>query len=253
MQQEQVVFCYACFDIFNEPIILSCNHSMCLLCAKESLALNGLHPSPTSSVVCPLCNTHTLLKDVSGMSVNASLKQYCDQLRTKSMKNPLLLYLLLERDCDNECSKLATVDCMQCNMSYCDECFHAVHQFVATRAHKQVPLGQLTKMRPTKCWKHKSELDHYCLTCDAIHCSWCLKDYHKNHHVVKLEDGQEPLLSVLAKKKHDANLCVSSLQQAQQTLGDQVEKTFANYNQVLQEMNLEFDKMVLIEYSNCIV
>lgn len=89
--------CRLCFDVYQTPVFLKCEHSVCAACARillDAEVLKALrHPAPVAAVIaggeaapveqeyhinCPHCNDVTTLTHSTGVSalkVNEPLKE----------------------------------------------------------------------------------------------------------------------------------------------------------------------------------
>ena len=96
LPSESDYHCRYCFDVYQTPVFLKCDHSICLSCAQNLLDTEVLkslrQPAPVAAVVaggdahpveqeynvhCPHCHDVTTLTrshGVSGLQVNETLK-----------------------------------------------------------------------------------------------------------------------------------------------------------------------------------
>jgi exonuclease VII small subunit len=97
---------------------------------------------------------------------------------------------LLCTECEE---KPADLDCQGCNTSFCKECSELVHKLKINRSHTLVPLGTLSRNRPTKCTQHPDkDVELYCVQdkcCICVLC--CLAGGHKGHEAVTIQHAYE--------------------------------------------------------------
>lgn len=100
-----------------------------------------------------------------------------------------------DAQCEEGCGKVASIECMNCNAYFCEQCFAASHQTIVMKRHQKEPIGKGSK----KCSQHSDQrLDMYCSTCQQIVCIKCLfTRQHKNHDSVTIDEFAKSKLSNL--------------------------------------------------------
>ncbi|KAJ4462708.1 hypothetical protein PAPYR_720 [Paratrimastix pyriformis] len=96
--------------------------------------------------------------------------------------------------CGLECGRPATLDCITCGGSLCEECFQQSHARGWFRQHKKAPLGAARTQRASLCSEHDRELDHFCTRCRRLVCPTCCAPggSHQGHAWVRLADRDAP-------------------------------------------------------------
>ncbi|EJD76381.1 B-box zinc finger family protein [Loa loa] len=145
---------------------------------------------------------------------------------------------------------VATVRCMQCDETLCNECVVAHYRMRVTREHKVVrieafkglPLSQLyTTREPIKfenlletetCNTHDSPVICTCITCgSASLCNICITD-HSKHQLVPYGELRTSLLTLIASSKHDQK----NLEDALETVRRMLERVDASVQSAIREL-----------------
>ncbi|XP_077571630.1 E3 ubiquitin-protein ligase Trim36-like isoform X3 [Stigmatopora nigra] len=99
----------------------------------------------------------------------------------------------------------ATKSCMDCKVSYCNECFKTHHPWGTPKAQHEY-VGPTTNFRPKvlMCPEHEMEkVNMYCEVCRRPVCHLCkLGGTHANHRVTSMSNAYKILKEKLAKSIH---------------------------------------------------
>tara|TARA_B100001094_G_C18156653_1_gene786847 strand:+ start:1582 stop:1983 length:402 start_codon:yes stop_codon:yes gene_type:complete len=124
-QLSQLIECPICFDICNQPRMLTnCGHTFCTKCLKSNLNITTTH------IKCFLCNQNTKLinNDINSLKINymfMSIVEYIknldnldnlDEIKDKNKKNKTIILSNQENN-DNEircCSRQYCATLSQC-------------------------------------------------------------------------------------------------------------------------------------------
>ncbi|KAK3755928.1 hypothetical protein QZH41_007818 [Actinostola sp. cb2023] len=180
-----------------EPKLVECFHTFCKPCIKRNTEIIG----DSNIFKCAKCCSETLLEELSSVEdlppspVHARILQVLEFLET-----------------DQVCSFAATHspalwNCFDCNRLLCDECLNSRHSMFI-KDHKVVSSSDLknvqdleailTRERP--CTAHCSHsLDLYCKDCEVLICWLCLKDGHRNHKALTLQEATAIQKALLCK------------------------------------------------------
>ncbi|KAM6945883.1 E3 ubiquitin-protein ligase Midline-1-like isoform 1-T2 [Aplochiton taeniatus] len=238
---ESELTCPICLELFEDPLLLPCAHSLCFACAHRILVAQCASPhEPVHSIgafTCPTCRYVIALspqRGLDGLKRNVTLQNIIDRVqRAASSAGPLphsapgspgdedrLALVPIPRSamsspgtppepvrcqfCEQEPPQDAVKTCVTCEVSYCDECLRATHPNKKPfTAHRLIePLAD-QHLRGLQCLEHEEEkVNMYCLTDDQLICSLCkLVGRHRDHQVGALSERYEKLKQAL-----DANL-----------------------------------------------
>ncbi|NXJ66894.1 TRI36 ligase, partial [Rostratula benghalensis] len=235
---ERELICPACKELFTHPLILPCQHNVCHKCVKEilfayedSFADGGSESSnqsspririsspstdridrisrsgikrnsltPRSSLFpCPGCQRDIDLgeRGINGLFRNFTLETIVERYRQAARAAIAIMC--------NFCKpppQESTKSCMDCNASYCNECFKIHHPWGTLKAQHEYG-GPTTNFRPKilMCPEHEKErVNMYCEICRRPVCHLCkLGGCHANHRVTTMSTAYKTLKEKLSK------------------------------------------------------
>ncbi|NXP07696.1 TRI36 ligase, partial [Thinocorus orbignyianus] len=234
---ERELICPACKELFTHPLSLPCQHNVCHKCVKEilfayedSLADGGSESSnqssprfrissstdridrfgrsgtkrnsltPRSSLFhCPGCQRDIDLgeRGINGLFRNFTLETIVERYRQAARATIAIMC--------NFCKfppQESMKSCMDCNASYCNECFKIHHPWGTAKAQHEC-VGPTTNFRPKilMCPEHEMErVNMYCEICRRPVCHLCkLGGSHANHRVTTMSTAYKTLKEKLSK------------------------------------------------------
>ncbi|MEE6511433.1 hypothetical protein FKM82_017948 [Ascaphus truei] len=235
---ERELICPACKELFTHPLILPCQHSICHKCVKELLLLmhddftdvsseastpgspryRGLSPSveridrlyrsgskrnsltpKLTTLSCPGCLHDIDLgeRGINGLFRNFTLEAIVERYRQAARAATAIM-------CDfcKPPAQESTKSCMDCNASFCNECFKVNHPWGTIKAQHEY-VGPTTNLRPKvlMCPEHEMEkVNMYCEICRRPVCHLCkLAGTHANHRVTTMSNAYKTLKEKLTK------------------------------------------------------
>uniref|UniRef100_A0A3B4AC92 RING-type E3 ubiquitin transferase n=1 Tax=Periophthalmus magnuspinnatus TaxID=409849 RepID=A0A3B4AC92_9GOBI len=140
---ESELTCPICLELFEDPLLLPCAHSLCFGCAHRIL--------------------------VSHCATNESVQQI------SAFQCPTCRYPVQCQFCEQDPPQDAVKTCVTCEVSYCEECLRATHPnkkpFTGHRLIEPMPDSHL---RGLQCLEHEEEkVNMYCVSDDQLICSLC--------------------------------------------------------------------------------
>uniref|UniRef100_A0A8D3E169 E3 ubiquitin-protein ligase Midline-1 n=1 Tax=Scophthalmus maximus TaxID=52904 RepID=A0A8D3E169_SCOMX len=219
---ESELTCPICLELFEDPLLLPCAHSLCFGCAHRILVSHCATNESVQSIgafQCPTCRYVISLspeRGLEGLKRNVTLQNIIDRVQRASSSAGLPLPLALPAPhstppepvqcqfCEQDPPQDAVKTCVTCEVSYCEECLRATHPnkkpFTGHRLIEPMPDSHL---RGLQCLEHEEEkVNMYCVTDDQLICSLCkLVGRHRDHQVAALSDRYEKLKQAL-----DSNL-----------------------------------------------
>ncbi|XP_072556679.1 E3 ubiquitin-protein ligase Midline-1-like [Paramormyrops kingsleyae] len=224
---ESELTCPICLELFEDPLLLPCAHSLCFSCAHRILASHCTSSEPVESVhafQCPTCRYVITLnqKGLEGLKRNVTLQNIIDRFQKASVSGPNSpSETRRERAfedttmtspgetvqcqfCEQDPPQDAVKTCVTCEVSYCEECLKATHPnkkpFTSHRLIEPMPDSHL---RGLLCLEHGDEkVNMYCVTDEQLICALCkLVGRHRDHQVAALSERYEKLKQAL-----DSNL-----------------------------------------------
>ncbi|XP_073495744.1 probable E3 ubiquitin-protein ligase MID2 isoform X3 [Phyllobates terribilis] len=215
---ESELTCPICLELFEDPLLLPCAHSLCFSCAHRILVsgnASGEIVEPVPAFQCPTCRYVIALnhRGLEGLKRNVTLQNIIDRFQKASVSVPSspgdenrdkiyksIPIMATERIpcqfCEVEPPRDAVKTCVTCEVSYCDRCLRATHPnkkpFTSHRLVEPVPDAHF---RGLVCLEHENEkVNMYCTVDDQLICALCkLVGRHREHQVASLSDRYEKL------------------------------------------------------------
>ncbi|XP_063273051.1 probable E3 ubiquitin-protein ligase MID2 isoform X2 [Prinia subflava] len=217
---ESELTCPICLELFEDPLLLPCAHSLCFSCAHRILVSSCSSSEsiePITAFQCPTCRYVISLnhRGLEGLKRNVTLQNIIDRFqkaslsgpnspsesrRERTYRNSPTMSVASERIacqfCEQDPPRDAIKTCITCEVSYCDRCLRATHPnkkpFTSHRLVEPVPD---THFRGLTCLEHENEkVNMYCVADDQLICALCkLVGRHRDHQVASLSDRFEKL------------------------------------------------------------
>ncbi|KAM4020593.1 putative E3 ubiquitin-protein ligase MID2 isoform 1-T2 [Anomaloglossus baeobatrachus] len=219
---ESELTCPICLELFEDPLLLPCAHSLCFSCAHRILVSGNSSSEivePVTAFQCPTCRYVIALnhRGLEGLKRNVTLQNIIDRFHKASLSVPSspsdenrdkiyksIPIMATERIpcqfCEVEPPRDAVKTCITCEVSYCDRCLRATHPnkkpFTSHRLVAPVPDAHF---RGLVCLEHENEkVNMYCTVDDQLICALCkLVGRHREHQVASLSDRYEKLKQTL--------------------------------------------------------
>lgn len=225
---ESELTCPICLELFEDPLLLPCAHSLCFNCAHRILVSHCTPNEPIQSITafqCPTCRYVITLnqKGLEGLKRNVTLQNIIDRYQKASLSGPnspsetrrerattdcKAMMSLGDRVqcqfCEQDPPQDAVKTCVTCEVSYCEECLKATHPNKKPfTGHRLIEPLMDSHLRGLMCLEHEDEkVNMYCVTDEQLICSLCkLVGRHRDHHVAALGDRYDKLKHAL-----DSNL-----------------------------------------------
>ncbi|XP_049622732.1 E3 ubiquitin-protein ligase Midline-1 [Suncus etruscus] len=215
---ESELTCPICLELFEDPLLLPCAHSLCFNCAHRILVSHCATNESVESITafqCPTCRHVITLshRGLDGLKRNVTLQNIIDRFQKASVSGPnspsetrrertfeahtmTSAEKVLCQFCDQDPARDAVKTCVTCEVSYCDECLKATHPnkkpFTGHRLIEPIPDSHI---RGLMCLEHEDEkVNMYCVTDEQLICALCkLVGRHRDHQVAALSERYDKL------------------------------------------------------------
>nr|XP_033801161.1 probable E3 ubiquitin-protein ligase MID2 isoform X5 [Geotrypetes seraphini] len=260
---ESELTCPICLELFEDPLLLPCAHSLCFNCAHRILVSSCTSSEsiePITAFQCPTCRYVISLnhRGLEGLKRNVTLQNIIDRFQKASLSGPnspsesrrertyrnspaMTSERIACQFCEQDPPRDAVKTCITCEVSYCDRCLRATHPnkkpFTSHRLVEPVPD---THLRGLTCLEHENEkVNMYCIPDDQLICALCkLVGRHRDHQVASLSDRFEKL-------KQTLEMNLSNLVKRNSELETQMSKLIQICQQV--EVNTAMHEAKLLE------
>ncbi|XP_063069391.1 E3 ubiquitin-protein ligase Midline-1 isoform X2 [Engraulis encrasicolus] len=221
---ESELTCPICLELFEDPLLLPCAHSLCFNCAHRILVSHCMTNESVESISafqCPTCRYAITLshRGLEGLKRNVTLQNIIDRFQKASLSGPNSpsetrrgvrattsdMTSPGERVqcqfCEQDPPQDAVKTCVTCEVSYCEDCLKATHPNKKPfTGHRLIePLADSHHLRGLMCLEHEDEkVNMYCVTDEQLICSLCkLVGRHRDHQVAALSERFEKLKQAL--------------------------------------------------------
>ena len=211
----EAMTCPSCMELFSDPVVLSCQHRLCLRCAqhhahdKPLLAPENFpkvgEEREIATLICPVCDVPTGI----GMAALNDLPK--DTLLSNAVERYLLRFRAAQRGlsilapeadwtsgvpCEICGERDASVQCDQCRVNYCVPCRAMAHPNKGKLAtHTFTPLrpeAALSNAIGRYCKYHPEErLTLFSTMSGQAICEECNVKTHVDHPVIPLREAYE--------------------------------------------------------------
>uniref|UniRef100_A0A3B4ZNL0 E3 ubiquitin-protein ligase Midline-1 n=1 Tax=Stegastes partitus TaxID=144197 RepID=A0A3B4ZNL0_9TELE len=172
---ESELTCPICLELFEDPLLLPCAHSLCFGCAHRILVSHCTTNESVQSIgafQCPTCRYVISLspeRGLEGLKRNVTLQNIIDRVQRASSSAGLPLPAAMSSPgtppepvqcqfCEQDPPQDAVKTCVTCEVSYCEECLRATHPnkkpFTGHRLIEPMPDSHL---RGLQCLEHEEE------------------------------------------------------------------------------------------------
>ena len=225
MSNEEEEYCSNCGILCEQPLMLYCEHNLCMKCAAETLIHNqsqGLNKD--QYIICPKCQTETeldaqTLKDVLSLGLSNSNKNNINIINTNKINNTYPNIDISNSDLQNSISgKVLNNRINTSGMQLNNYNYNLINN---NRSFNRSEINDINSIKKNYeisniCKEHKEPITYICLECMSKNvCTECvINGFHRNHGVLNIKKAY-PLIY---DKTHDiANFIDNKIKEMQST------------------------------------
>lgn len=235
--------CPACKNVYRDPMLLPCLHSLCRTCLLD---IYSKHAS-LGSIQCPECEEIIDKPEtgVEGFPPNHFLHGLVSVYQAKTANDIKCKICELQKK-DN----FATLKCLTCGDFLCEDCGRAHTLTRLTINHEIEPLVDLSDGKRDREIRHKQiiaceihegeAVKYYCETCSVPICRECQLELHVGHTCANAKDSQA------SRRKAIGNM-INNVQQkgeALRKLAENVDYTLADIDKRQKDLEEGVEKTV---------
>ncbi|XP_050399515.2 E3 ubiquitin-protein ligase TRIM9 isoform X2 [Patella vulgata] len=235
---EDELTCPVCLELFADPLMLPCSHSICKKCLHD--ILGSRTKTGKDGLECPSCRKmHAITKNKMGVlpknlalenivfrfqeiqsntmtkskSLDLSSSSYHSQDSSDQIDSDLPVFTdetVCSEDCglcDQDSALKAVWFCQQCSVLYCQKCLDNFHPKRGQLQHHRVrkPSKAETDLKPVFCKDHETELSNiFCDMCKVLVCHLCVCEdvgKHSGHKILPLNAAWKSLRNCVVECK----------------------------------------------------
>ena len=199
--------CSMCYELMQEPKLLSCTHTFC----KDCLAKLYQCQRKTDQISCPVCRQITNLQNgnVSRLQTNVPIKAMIGDVQSAKRNCTV---------CEPEAKSIATSYCQTCVEYMCDSCLEPHNKFRKHKDHEVFSMDDINKGKVKVkrfCRDHPQEENLWvCTTCNCLICFRCRVLHHSNsnHKLETVTDFQKCMKDQIESLKKKAGEKIKSFE-----------------------------------------
>ncbi|KAM9332821.1 tripartite motif-containing protein 16-like, partial [Pholidichthys leucotaenia] len=167
--------CSICLELLKDPVTIPCGHSYCMACVTNYWDKN--------IYICPQCRK--AFQSKPDLVKNSVLAQLVEDLEEAERPGPSAAYAEPGDVVCDFCirrKRKASMSCLSCTASYCDE--HLLPHYSVTPLKKHKLIEATSDLQENICPRHEIMMEIFCRTDQQCICHLCLMDEHKDHDMV---------------------------------------------------------------------
>ncbi|XP_071172338.1 probable E3 ubiquitin-protein ligase MID2 isoform X3 [Mytilus edulis] len=275
-RMEEELTCPVCLELYADPLMLPCSHSLCKKCLED--IIQSRVKSGQEGLDCPSCRKkHQVSKEqLTNLPKNLALENIVfrfQEIQSASLSqfksNSLSLNSSLgsqssDRDspvfaedvnelcglCDGKSPNKATWFCEQCSVLYCERCLEKFHPRRGTLCHHWIrkPSHMEGESKPAFCEDHTTEqATVFCDQCKVLVCHLCLCDglgKHTGHKVLARESACQQVKETVESTKKSLESMSTVVQDQSQKMEDLSEELEDVHRQACQKVENQYRRLL---------
>ena len=231
--------CSLCFELMQEPKLLSCTHTFC----KDCLAKLYQCQRKTDQISCPMCRQTTKLQngDVSRLQTNVPIKAMIGDVQSAKRNCTV---------CEPEAKSIATAYCQTCVEYMCNSCLEPHNKFRKNKDHEVCSVDDINKGKVQVkrfCRDHPQEEKLWvCTTCNCLICFRCrvLQHSDSNHKLETVTDFQKCMKDQIESLKKKAGVKVKSFERHMKMTKEQDAKIELKIDRIIADIDKAYNDSI---------
>ena len=231
--------CSMCYQLMQEPKLLSCTHTFC----KDCLAKLYQCQRKTDQISCPVCRQTTRLQNgnVSRLQTNVPIKAMIGDVQSAKRNCTV---------CELEAKSIATCYCQTCVEYMCDSCLEDHNKFRKHKYHEVFSMDDINKGKVNVkhfCRDHPQEEKLWvCTTCNCLICFRCRVIDHSNanHKLEKVTDFQKLMKDQIESLKKKAGEKVKSFERHMKMAKEQDTKIELKIDGIIEDIDKAYNDSI---------
>ncbi|XP_048396042.1 E3 ubiquitin/ISG15 ligase TRIM25-like isoform X2 [Stegostoma tigrinum] len=191
---EEDLTCSVCLHVYQDPVILPCQHSFCLQCINSAWK----HVTNRGGVSCPECRR--TFKPRPQLQKNFTLRNIVEKYNQSQVTAAESIPVMCEYCIENPSPAVKT--CLKCETSFCS--LHLKPHLTKKTYQDHILIEPLVDLTKKQCMDHKKILEFYCeqdQQCVCISCT--VIGQHKSHNLLSLDQAEASVKDKLKKECQD--------------------------------------------------
>ncbi|XP_060689215.1 E3 ubiquitin/ISG15 ligase TRIM25-like [Hemiscyllium ocellatum] len=230
---EEELTCAVCLHVYQDPVILPCQHSFCLNCINNTWKDVNIE----SGVSCPQCRR--TFKPKPQLQKNFTLRNIVEKYHQSQVTAAESAPVMCEYCMENPSPAVKT--CLKCDTSFCS--LHLKPHLIKKTYQDHIliePLGDLTKKQ---CLDHKKILEFYCEQDEQCVCISCtVIGKHKSHTLLSLDQAEAKVKDKLKKERGDLREVQNKFSTDQEDLKKAEDEVKTRSNELREQLSTKFSE-----------
>ncbi|XP_041375360.1 E3 ubiquitin-protein ligase Midline-1-like isoform X2 [Gigantopelta aegis] len=275
---EDELTCPVCLELFADPLMLPCSHSICKKCLTD--IIDSREKGGKNGLECPSCRkTITVTREkVANLPKNLALEnivfrfqeiQSTNLTRSSSLDQSSDLDLAdtsmhsdfdetvfsenISEDCglcDSKSPAKAVWYCQRCAVLYCQKCLNIYHPKKGSLSHHKIRKPSKTELeeKTVFCRDHGTEVASiFCDSCKVLLCHLCVCQgvgKHSGHKILALDAAWKHLRECVTSSKEQLESMMSSLTEQNSKLEELTDDVENIHKQARDKVDCQYRRFV---------
>ncbi|XP_078089168.1 E3 ubiquitin/ISG15 ligase TRIM25-like isoform X2 [Mustelus asterias] len=183
--------CAVCLQIYQDPVVLPCQHSFCLKCIDDVWRFSGV----PGGVSCPQCRRQFSPRPYleKNFTLRNIVEKYNQSQTTHAESAPVMCEYCIENPSP------AVKTCLKCETSFCS--LHLKPHLTKETYNDHILIEPTADLTKRQCLDHKKILEFYCEEDEKCVCISCtVIGMHKSHTLLSLDQAEAKIKDKLKVK-----------------------------------------------------